>query len=391
MTKIELLAIAKKKGTPVVVIDHDIIRRNYAEFRKHLPKVQAYFAVKANPAPEIVRTLYKAGASFDVASLPEFMLVYENIRHLPAQEQQDFIWDKIIYANPTKPKETLQALDHYKPLVTYDNLNELKKIKQFAPHAGVVLRLRVANTGSQCELSSKFGCDTGEAVDLVLAALKLGLVVEGLSFHVGSQCTNFENFVQALNIAAAIMKESKERGHEIKILDIGGGFPAAYDKHVRPFSGLARKINAEIDRLFPKDIQGAPPPPTAGAGQKAGAQGPTQNTEVELRCWWMRGRITTTRVYSRCWCSKATTYEDENYSGGCGHVQGGSGLGARSGTGAATGGTNRHATLHFQRRARGESEPAVRGQLRTARGTIGEMTHVPRLHRCAEGKRQKAE
>ena len=255
MTKIELLAIAKKKGTPVVVIDHDIIRRNYAEFRKHLPKVQAYFAVKANPAPEIVRTLYKAGASFDVASLPEFMLVYENIRHLPAQEQQDFIWDKIIYANPTKPKETLQALDHYKPLVTYDNLNELKKIKQFAPHAGVVLRLRVANTGSQCELSSKFGCDTGEAVDLVLAALKLGLVVEGLSFHVGSQCTNFENFVQALNIAAAIMKESKERGHEIKILDIGGGFPAAYDKHVRPFSGLARKINAEIDRLFPKDIQ----------------------------------------------------------------------------------------------------------------------------------------
>ena len=77
-------------------------------------------------------------------------------------------------------------------------------------------------------------------------------------------------------------------------------------------------------------------------------------------------------VYSRCWCSKATTYEDENYSGGCGHVQGGSGLGARSGTGAATGGTNRHATLHFQRRARGESEPAVRGQLRTARGTIGD-------------------
>ena len=255
MTKTELLAIAKKKGTPVVVIDHDIIRRNYAEFRKPLPKVQAYYAVKANPAPEIVRTLYKAGASFDVASLPEFMLVYENIRHLPAQEQQDFIWDKIIYANPTKPQETLQALDQYKPLVTYDNLNELKKIKQFAPHAGVVLRLRVANTGSQCELSSKFGCDTGEAVDLVLAALKLGLVVEGLSFHVGSQCTNFENFVQALNIAAAIMKESKERGHEIKILDIGGGFPAAYDKHVRPFSGLARKINAEIHRLFPKDIQ----------------------------------------------------------------------------------------------------------------------------------------
>ena len=132
----------------MVVIDHDVIRKNYAEFKKHLPKVQAYYAVKANPAPEIVRTLYQAGASFDVASLPEFMLVYENIRPLPPKEQQDFIWDKIIYANPTKPKETLLALDQYKPLVTYDNLNELKKIRQYAPHAGVVLRLRVPNTGS---------------------------------------------------------------------------------------------------------------------------------------------------------------------------------------------------------------------------------------------------
>jgi ornithine decarboxylase len=254
MTK-QLQTIARKHGTPVVVIDHDIIRKNYAGFKKHLPKVQCYFAVKANPAPEIVRTLYKIGASFDVASLPEFMLVYDNIKHLSAKTQQDFIWDKIIYANPTKPKETLLVLDRYKPLVTYDNLNELKKIRQFAPHAGVVLRLRVDNTGSQCELSSKFGCAAGEAVDLIKAAFAMGLVVEGLSFHVGSQCTNFQNFVQALNAAAAVMRESKSRGHEIKILDIGGGFPAPYNKHVRPFRELARVINAEIDRLFAPNIQ----------------------------------------------------------------------------------------------------------------------------------------
>ena len=255
MMQKELQAIAQKNGTPVVVIDHDVIRKNYAEFKKHLPKVQCYFAVKANPAPEIVRTLYKAGASFDVASLPEFMTVNENIKKLSAKAQQDFIWDKIIYANPTKPKETLLALDKYKPLVTYDNLNELKKIRQYAPHAGVVLRLRVDNTGSQCELSSKFGCAAGEAVDLVEAAFKLGLIVEGLSFHVGSQCTNFQNFVQALNAAAAVMRESKSRDHEIKILDIGGGFPAPYNKHVRPFRELAQVINGEIDRLFAPDIQ----------------------------------------------------------------------------------------------------------------------------------------
>jgi ornithine decarboxylase len=251
----QLQAIARKHGTPVVVIDHEIIRRNYAKYKKYLPKVQAYYAVKANPAPEIVSTLYEAGASFDVASLQEFMLVHENIKDLPPAAQQDFIWDKIIFANPTKPKETLVALDRYKPLVTYDNRNELLKIKQYAPHAGVVLRLRVPNTGSMVELSSKFGCDPGEAVDLILAAFEIGLEVEGLSFHVGSQCTNFENFVQALNVAAAVLNEAKMRGHEIKILDMGGGFPVAYDRHVKPFSLLAAKINAEIGRLFSHDIQ----------------------------------------------------------------------------------------------------------------------------------------
>jgi len=255
MTKTQLQALAREHGTPLVVIDHERLRHNYATFRRHLPKVQCYYAVKANAEPAIIRTLYRAGASFDVASMPEFMMVYENIKHLPADQQQDFIWDKIIYANPVKPRETLQALDRYKPLVTYDNLAELRKIKQFAPHAGLVLRLAVANTGSQCELSNKFGCPPGEAVDLILAAFQAGLVVEGLSFHVGSQCTNFQNFVQALNAAAAVMQESRQRGREIKILDIGGGFPAPYNRHVRPFSELARLINAEIERLFAPDIQ----------------------------------------------------------------------------------------------------------------------------------------
>jgi len=255
MTRKELLAIARRSGTPVVVIDHETIRRNYANFRRLLPRVQAYYAVKANPAPEIVRTLYKAGASFDVASLSEFLLVHRNIEGLAAKQRQDFIWDKIIYANPIKPQETLRELDQYKPLLTYDNPEELRKIKRHAPRAGLVLRLRVPNTGSMVELSSKFGCDPGEAVDLILEAFRIGLVVEGLSFHVGSQCANFDNFVQALNIAAAVRREALARGHEIRILDIGGGFPVSYDSHVKPLAALARKINAEIGRLFPRDVE----------------------------------------------------------------------------------------------------------------------------------------
>jgi hypothetical protein len=117
--------LAEKHGTPLFVVDHREIRRNYALFRKHLPRVQPYYAVKANPDPDIVRTLFKAGASFDVASMPEFMIVHENIAKMPAKKRQDWIWDKIIYANPVKDNKTLADLDAYKPLVTYDDLAEV--------------------------------------------------------------------------------------------------------------------------------------------------------------------------------------------------------------------------------------------------------------------------
>ena len=253
--KSELKKLVKKHGTPLFVIDHDEIRRNYAEFRKLLPRVQAYYAVKANPDPAIVETLYKEGASFDVASMPEFEIVYQYIKGLPAKKRQDFIWDKIIYANPIKANETLRELDPYKPLVTYDNHEEIRKIRKHAPHAGLALRLRVPNTGAMVELSSKFGAASGEAVELIEAAQEAGLVVEGLSFHVGSQTTNFENYVQALHLTAGVFREAADRGFKLKLVDIGGGFPAPYDSQVQPFKTLAKRINAELERLFPKDIE----------------------------------------------------------------------------------------------------------------------------------------
>jgi ornithine decarboxylase len=251
-----LQELAKEQGTPIFVIDHEKIRQNYREFKEHLPSVQAYYAVKANSNPEIVKTLYGMGSSFDVASMPEFMIVHEYIKDMPDKERQDWIWDKIIYANTIKPIETLQALDKYKPLVTFDNTEELKKIRKHAPNAGLVLRIRVPNTGSMVELSSKFGADPGEAVDLIVEAFNTGLVVEGLSFHVGSQCTNFENYVQALQLSANIIKEAETRaGQRIKILDIGGGFPVKYDPQVKSFRTLAKKLNTEFKRLFSPDTE----------------------------------------------------------------------------------------------------------------------------------------
>jgi len=256
ISKARLKQLAEKYGTPLLVIDHDELRKNFRTFRTYLPRVQPYFAVKAGADPAVVRTLFKQGASFDVASMPEFDLVYENIAKWPAKKRQQWIWDKVIYANPIKPVETLEELDQYKPLVTFDNFDEIEKIKQHAPRAGLVLRLKVPNTGAMVELSSKFGASPGEAVDLILEAHKRDLVVEGISFHVGSQTTNYTNYVEALNLTADIYKEAQSRGYtRMNLVDIGGGFPAPYDSSVRPFRELARIINSEIKRLFPPNIE----------------------------------------------------------------------------------------------------------------------------------------
>lgn len=254
--KDHLIELAREHGTPIFVIDHEKIRQNYREFKKYMPRAQVYYAVKANSTPDIVHTLFMEGCSFDVASMPEFMIVYENLRDMDEKKRQEWIWDKIIYANTIKPIETIQALDRYNPLVTYDNIEELRKIQQYAPHAGLVLRIRVPNTGSMVELSSKFGADPGEAVDLIAEAFSMGLNVEGLSFHVGSQCTNFDNYIQALHLSANIIDEAETRtGRQIKVLDIGGGFPVKYHPEVKSLRTLARKLNAEIKRLFPPDME----------------------------------------------------------------------------------------------------------------------------------------
>ena len=250
-----LQELVAKHGTPLFVVDHEELRRNYATFKRNLPRVQAYYAVKANSDPAIVKTLYDVGASFDVASMAEFLIVHQYIQDLPAKQRQDFIWDKIIYANPIKTNETLSELDQYKPLVTYDNFEEIQKVAKYAPHAGLALRIQVPNTGAMVELSSKFGAPSGEAVALIESAHQAGLIVEGLSFHVGSQTTNFENYVQALNLAAGIFQESAARGYEMKLLDIGGGFPAPYSSAVPQFEALAKRINAELDRLFPAPLE----------------------------------------------------------------------------------------------------------------------------------------
>jgi ornithine decarboxylase len=254
MKKETLLALVRKHGTPLFILDHDIIRKNYRMFKKRLPRVQCYFAVKANSNPRIVKTLFEEGSSFDVASYNEFMQVYTYIKHFESKDKEFFIWDKIIFSNTIKDRDTLRKIRRYRPLMTYDNADEIRKIREYCPTAGLVLRLRVPDTGSQVELNSKFGVEPGDASKLIQKVYEAGMVVEGLSFHVGSQCTHFDNYTAALSIASAILLDARRKGYHLNILDIGGGFPVPYDAQSPKFEKLAALLNAEIRRLIPGDV-----------------------------------------------------------------------------------------------------------------------------------------
>jgi ornithine decarboxylase len=251
----DLLKLIEQHGTPLFILDHDKIRENYRTFKKYLPRVQCYYAVKANSTQQIVETLFKEGSSFDVASYNEFMQVYQYIKHFDKKDKKHFVWDKIIFSNTIKDKATLSKIKQYKPLMTYDNSDELTIIKNHCETAGLIVRLKVPDTGSQVEMSSKFGAEPADAQKLIQQAFDIGLNVEGISFHVGSQCTNFDNFTAALAVTSEIFNDARKKGFGLNLVDIGGGFPVPYDPQVPEFTILASLLNSEFKRLFPDDIE----------------------------------------------------------------------------------------------------------------------------------------
>jgi len=251
----ELLRLVEEHGSPLFILDLAKVRANYRVFKKHLPRVQCYYAVKANSLQPIIEALFEEGSSFDVASYNEFMQVYQYIKHFDRKEKKHFVWDKIIFSNTIKDRQTLEKIKQYKPLVSFDNNAELIKLKRHCDSAGLVLRLKVPDSGSQVEMASKFGAEPGDAQQLIQGAFDMGLKVEGISFHVGSQCTNFDNYTAALDIAATILNDARKKGFPLNLVDIGGGFPVSDDPSSPQFVKLSTILNSEFSRLFPDDIQ----------------------------------------------------------------------------------------------------------------------------------------
>jgi ornithine decarboxylase len=235
----------RKDPGPCLVLDLDVVRENYLAFAKTLPDTKVFYAVKANPAPEILRLLASLGSCFDVASVGEIDMV------LAAGAGAD----RISYGNTIK-KESDIAYAHGKGITLYavDCEAEVEKVAKNAPGSRVICRIHCDGTGAEWPLSRKFGCEPDYAVDILEYAHRLGLVAHGISFHVGSQQVNVEAWDRALASTAAVFRSCAERGINLSMVNLGGGFPAKYIRKTPKLESYGKAIFRALRRHFGNQI-----------------------------------------------------------------------------------------------------------------------------------------
>jgi len=230
---------------PFYVIDIGVLKRKIQQWRTLLPRVEPFYALKCNPHPVLLRTLRALGVGFDCASKNEIQTVLNGLQICSS---------KIIFANPCKPvNHLLYAKQNGVDLMTFDNKQELIKIKKHHPSARLVLRILTDDSSSICRFGSKFGAPPGHIPTLLSTCKELGLNLVGVSFHVGSGCLSAEAYVDAVRRAHAVFRKAEElQLPPLSILDIGGGFPGASDPFPHPsFKDIARALRAVLDQLFP--------------------------------------------------------------------------------------------------------------------------------------------
>jgi ornithine decarboxylase len=231
-------------STPALIVDFDIIRQTYDRFVKAFPNSHIAYAMKANANPLVIRALAQKGAGMEIASLAELKLALN--AGVPAE--------KIICSNPIKnPIFLMQLYDSGAYAMVADSVDEIEKIAQHAPGSRVYIRLAVDNTGSVLPLAGKFGVDADLALALFDLARARGLQPIGLAFHVGSQCLNPDNWVNAIRACGAVWMAALERGHAPYFLDIGGGFPAGHyhTPSIPTIEAIGEAVMAAVARYIP--------------------------------------------------------------------------------------------------------------------------------------------
>jgi ornithine decarboxylase len=227
--------------TPCLVVDLDIVEGKYRALRAALPAAEVFYAVKANPAQEILTRLVGLGSSFDTASAGE-------IRQVLAA---GVTADRISFGNTIKKAEDIAwAHSMGVDLFAFDSEAELRKLADAAPGARVFCRILVEGKGALWPLNRKFGCAPEMAGDLLVQAAELGLVPYGVSFHVGSQQLDPEQWAGAIDAAKSVFDRAAKAGIALGMVDLGGGFPATYTPGIAAIGTYGAAIMQAMQAAF---------------------------------------------------------------------------------------------------------------------------------------------
>jgi ornithine decarboxylase len=229
--------LARGYDRPFLLIDSAIVRTKARRFMAAMPRVRPHYAVKANPTPEVLSVLREEGVGFEIASTAELDLLMS--LGVAAHE--------IIYSNPVKASAYVRyAAQQGVKWYAIDSVEELDKIFAIAPEAKLILRIDVPNGGSDWPLSGKFGAQQAEISHIIREAARQGADLAGVTFHVGSQCLNAENWRVAIERAKRVFAEMKLAGLAPQLLNIGGGYPVRLTKPMPSIEAIADVVNEAL-------------------------------------------------------------------------------------------------------------------------------------------------
>jgi ornithine decarboxylase len=236
---------AQKYTRPFLIMDTAIVRGKVRRWRAALPRVRPHYAVKANPDRRVLKALIQEGCGFEIASTTELDLLLS--LGVPAAE--------VFFSNPVKSRDAI-AYAAAKGVEWYvvDSPDEMRKVFQVKPDAKQYLRIAAPNIGSDWPLSGKFGAGAADAREMVTQAARTGVDLAGVTFHVGSQCRNPENWRVAIEKARALFDLMLKAGLRPRLLNIGGGYPVRHAKPIPSIEVIANVINEGL-RAFPEDVQ----------------------------------------------------------------------------------------------------------------------------------------
>lgn len=233
--------LVEQHGSPLFIVDEAQLRMQFRQLQAALPGVSLYYAVKALPQQVVINALVEEGAGLDLASQREISMA----------QQSGVMPRNTIHTHPIKKDAEIRAALRFGTTTfVIDNRQELIKFRHYRSRVGVLIRLRFQGESAVVDLSSKFGCETVEAMKLLRLARELGIRIKGFSFHVGSQSSQPDSHVSAIQSAMALMKAAWREGmDELNLLDIGGGFPVNYQHSVVAIEKFCEPIRSAISQL----------------------------------------------------------------------------------------------------------------------------------------------